>query len=65
MTGTGRIGVKCWINKGEIMPEGYGSAVEEDLGGRGRRRGANRQGGGNPGGRQGGGAPAAGSRSDS
>ena len=19
----GRIGVKCWINKGEIMPEGY------------------------------------------
>src|SRR5215204_2163112 len=20
----GRIGVKCWINKGEIMPEGYG-----------------------------------------
>jgi len=64
-TGTGRIGVKCWINKGEIMPEGYGSAVEEDLGGRSRRRGANRQGGGNPGGRQGGGAPAAGSRSDS
>ena len=23
----GRIGVKCWINKGEIMPEGYGSKV--------------------------------------
>lgn len=22
-TGTGRIGVKCWINKGEVMPEGY------------------------------------------
>jgi small subunit ribosomal protein S3 len=21
----GRIGVKCWINKGEVMPEGYGS----------------------------------------
>jgi small subunit ribosomal protein S3 len=38
-TTTGRIGVKCWINKGEIMPEGYGSAVEEDLGGRGRRPG--------------------------
>jgi small subunit ribosomal protein S3 len=24
-TPTGRIGVKVWINKGEIMPEGYGS----------------------------------------
>jgi small subunit ribosomal protein S3 len=23
-TPTGRIGVKVWINKGEIMPEGYG-----------------------------------------
>ena len=23
-TTTGRIGVKCWINKGEVMPEGYG-----------------------------------------
>ena len=22
----GRIGVKCWINKGEVMPEGYRSA---------------------------------------
>ena len=22
----GRIGVKCWINKGEIMPEGYTGA---------------------------------------
>ena len=22
----GRIGVKCWINKGEIMPEGYSGA---------------------------------------
>ncbi len=22
-TKTGRIGVKCWINKGEVMPEGY------------------------------------------
>ncbi len=25
-TTTGRIGVKCWINKGEIMPEGFRSA---------------------------------------
>jgi len=24
-TTTGRIGVKCWINKGEIMPEGFES----------------------------------------
>ena len=24
-TGTGRIGVKCWINKGEVMPEGFES----------------------------------------
>src|SRR5436189_216903 len=31
-TTTGRIGVKCWINKGEIMPEGYraGEGDEED-----------------------------------
>jgi small subunit ribosomal protein S3 len=26
ITGTGRIGVKCWINKGEVMPEGFESA---------------------------------------
>jgi small subunit ribosomal protein S3 len=36
-TTTGRIGVKCWINKGEVMPEGYRSEqVEEE---RGKRRG--------------------------
>mgnify|MGYP003466279410 CR=1 FL=1 len=29
-TGTGRIGVKCWINKGEIMPEGFASAKLEE-----------------------------------
>jgi small subunit ribosomal protein S3 len=28
-TTTGRIGVKCWINKGEVMPEGYRSATDE------------------------------------
>lgn len=61
----GRIGVKCWINKGEVMPEGYaGSGENEELGGRGRRpseRGNRRPGadgqtgqGGRPGGRQGG-----------
>jgi small subunit ribosomal protein S3 len=43
----GRIGVKCWINKGEIMPEGYTGADltdldapnpqrDDDRGGRGR-----------------------------
>jgi small subunit ribosomal protein S3 len=28
-TTTGRIGVKCWINKGEVMPEGYRSGQPE------------------------------------
>jgi small subunit ribosomal protein S3 len=28
-TTTGRIGVKCWINKGEVMPEGYRTATDE------------------------------------
>ncbi|MEA2211015.1 MAG: small subunit ribosomal protein [Solirubrobacteraceae bacterium] len=62
----GRIGVKCWINKGEIMPEGYTGAdltiMDEpapqapDRGGRdGRGRGDGRGGrGGGPGGRGGG-----------
>jgi small subunit ribosomal protein S3 len=40
-TTTGRIGVKCWINKGEVMPEGYRSEqideLEEGLGARGPR----------------------------
>jgi small subunit ribosomal protein S3 len=30
-TGFGRIGVKCWINKGEIMPEGYSGADLTDM----------------------------------
>jgi small subunit ribosomal protein S3 len=62
----GRIGVKCWINKGEIMPEGYsGADITEmdapappsagdrggDRGGRGGDRGGR---GGGPGGRGGG-----------
>jgi small subunit ribosomal protein S3 len=39
-TTTGRIGVKCWINKGEVMPEGYRSASDEldDLQPRNRKR---------------------------
>ncbi len=62
----GRIGVKCWVNKGEIMPEGYTGADLTDMTapappsaerdgrdgreGRGRGRGANGRGGGGPGG---------------
>jgi small subunit ribosomal protein S3 len=59
----GRIGVKCWINKGEIMPEGYTGAdltiMDEpspqapDRGGRDGRQGRDGRGGGR-GGRGGG-----------
>jgi small subunit ribosomal protein S3 len=28
-TTTGRIGVKCWINNGEVMPEGFRSGADE------------------------------------
>ena len=28
-TTTGRIGVKCWINKGEVMPEGFAQDLTE------------------------------------
>jgi small subunit ribosomal protein S3 len=40
-TTTGRIGVKCWINKGEVMPEGFhaGGDEEEELAPRSFRRG--------------------------
>jgi small subunit ribosomal protein S3 len=65
----GRIGVKCWINKGEIMPEGYSgtdlTSMDEpppqanERGGRdgpGGRDGRDGRGrGGGPGGRGGGG----------
>src|SRR6201988_4074288 len=56
----GRIGVKCWINKGEIMPEGYTGAdltsLDEPQGGPqddDRRGGRGRDGGGGRGGRDG------------
>jgi small subunit ribosomal protein S3 len=62
----GRIGVKCWVNKGEIMPEGYTGADLTDMtapappsndrdgrGGRDSRDGRGR-GRGAPGGRGGG-----------
>jgi small subunit ribosomal protein S3 len=51
-TTTGRIGVKCWINKGEVMPEGFRSNLgdEDEAQPRnqrgGRQRGGGRQGGG-------------------
>ena len=61
----GRIGVKCWINKGEIMPAGYTgqdlTSLDEpaqsqtDRDGRGRGRGGGRDGGGGGRGGQGGG----------
>lgn len=60
----GRVGVKCWINKGEIMPAGYtgtdlteldgpSPAADEGRGGRDGRDGRGR--GGGQGGGQGGG----------
>jgi small subunit ribosomal protein S3 len=64
----GRIGVKCWVNKGEIMPEGYTGADLTDMtapappnsdrdgrGGRDGRDGRGRGRGGGPGGGGGGG----------
>ena len=65
-TTTGRIGVKCWINKGEVMPEGFrsdlvsGDSEPQGQSGRGRRddRGGGGRGrgpGGDRGGRGGGG----------
>ncbi|EHN09924.1 SSU ribosomal protein S3p (S3e) [Patulibacter medicamentivorans] len=57
----GRIGVKVWVNKGEIMPEGYGGSDLTDVDGpstqdRDRRRGRrdDRGGGGDRGGFRGG-----------
>src|SRR5215203_303123 len=62
-TTTGRIGVKCWINKGEVMPEGFRSDITSvdsaPDGGRGGRR-DDRGGGGRgrgPGGDRGGRGP--------
>ena len=58
-TTTGRIGVKCWINKGEVMPEGFRSDQVSSDGeppqgqaGRGGRPGGDR---GGRGGQRGGG----------
>jgi small subunit ribosomal protein S3 len=73
VTTFGRIGVKCWINKGEIMPEGFSGvdlteidapARADDRDGRGGGgrdgrdgRGRGRGGPGGPGGRGGPGGP--------
>jgi small subunit ribosomal protein S3 len=69
-TTTGRIGVKCWINKGEVMPEGFRSDLastdDEPQGnqrGGGRDRGGRGPGGDRgPGGRSGGGRGPGGGR---
>jgi small subunit ribosomal protein S3 len=56
-TTAGRIGVKCWINKGEVMPKGFQTdQAEDDAPQGGGRPGGGRPGGGRPpgGGRQGG-----------
>jgi small subunit ribosomal protein S3 len=69
----GRIGVKCWINKGEIMPEGYSGSDLTDMegpaqqqgdrdGGRGRGRGDRDGRGGGRGGGGGGRGGAGGGR---
>ncbi len=61
-TTTGRIGVKCWINKGEVMPEGFRDQLTDEDSGppqggqRGGRPPGDRGGrGGDRGGRGGGG----------
>ncbi len=41
----GRIGVKCWINKGEIMPEGFSGVDLTDMEGPAQRPGDDRDGG--------------------
>jgi small subunit ribosomal protein S3 len=66
----GRIGVKCWVNKGEIMPEGYTGADLTDMSappppsserdGRGGRGGRDGRGGRNGRGRSRGGPGGAG-----
>jgi small subunit ribosomal protein S3 len=53
-TTTGRIGVKCWINKGEVMPEGFRSDLAStDDEPQGNQRGGRDRGGRGPGGDRG------------
>jgi small subunit ribosomal protein S3 len=64
----GRIGVKVWINKGEIMPKGFAQdlteleAPQHASAGRGAGPGGRQGGSGGPGGRRGGGPGSAGGR---
>jgi len=64
----GRIGVKVWINKGEIMPKGFAQdlteleAPQSASAGRGGGPGGRQGGSGGPGGRRGGGAGGPGGR---
>jgi small subunit ribosomal protein S3 len=51
-TTTGRIGVKCWINNGEVMPEGYRTADGEGEATGTPERSPGRSGGGRRGGGQ-------------
>ncbi len=56
-TTTGRIGVKCWINKGEVMPEGFRSdlaSTDSEPPSPQRDRGGRDRGGRGPGGDRGG-----------
>ena len=50
-TTTGRIGVKCWINKGEVMPEGFRSDLVSADEAPAGRPGGGREGGRDRGGR--------------
>jgi small subunit ribosomal protein S3 len=50
-TTTGRIGVKCWINKGEVMPEGFRSDLVNADEAPAGRPGGGREGGRDRGGR--------------
>ena len=53
-TTTGRIGVKCWINKGEVMPEGFRSDMSPEGDTQPPARPQGDRGGRGPGGRGGG-----------
>src|SRR6201996_6651359 len=59
-TTTGRIGVKCWINKGEVMPEGFRSDLVSADEAPAGRPGSGRGGGRGPGGPGGGRGPGGG-----
>src|ERR1700712_91405 len=57
VTTFGRIGVKCWINKGEIMPEGFSGVDLTDMEGPSNQQQGDRDGGGGRGGGGRGGGP--------